>query len=423
VEKQISVRILWVKANKLLPVTSGGDIRSYNLARQLSSRHQLTFFSYYDGRPDPSYETELASLMPGAICVCTRKNDHTPARALQYLLGLTDKAPFAVSRFASSRVQERLEACLGEQSFDVAVCDFLDAAVNFPTRLNVPTVLFQHNVETEIWRRHAETERNRATKLIYRLEFKKMLAYESAAVRRFPHVIAVSEHDRKLMSAWVPPSRITVVATGVDLARYTPGARAEKRPHEVVFTGAMDWEANVDAVEYFCREIWPLIQEVVPHARFRIVGRNPGTRVRRLASDSVEVTGSVASVVEHLRRAAVVVVPLRIGGGTRLKIYEAMATGAAVVSTSVGAEGLDVETGRNIILEDDARNFAHAVTLLLSDNQLRTRYEQAAAELATRYGWPVIGEKFAAVLEQVAAGAGASADYEIARVHHPISTK
>jgi glycosyltransferase involved in cell wall biosynthesis len=161
----------------------------------------------------------------------------------------------------------------------------------------------------------------------------------------------------------------------------------------------MDWEPNVDAVEYFCAGIWPLIRVKVPAARFRIVGRNPVRRVQRLASDSVEVTGSVPSIVDHLRESAVVVVPLRVGGGTRLKIYEAMAAGKAVVSTSIGAEGLDVHHDEDIVLADEPEAFASAVAMLLDNLELRHRYERAAAAVAAKYDWGVIAGRFAQVLE------------------------
>src|SRR5690242_317343 len=133
------------------------------------------------------------------------------------------------------------------------------------------------------------------------------------------------------MEKWVKGSHVTVVPTGVDLKKYRPRqGKAEALDPLIVFVGAMDWEPNIDGVDYFCEEIWPRVKEQVPEARFRIVGRNPDRRVQRRASQAVEVTGSVSSVVEHLHQAAVVVVPLRIGGGTRLKIYEAMAAGKAV---------------------------------------------------------------------------------------------
>jgi glycosyltransferase involved in cell wall biosynthesis len=394
------LRILWVKANKLLPAHSGGNIRSYQILRYLASKHDLVFLSYYDGAPDCEYEQELKREFPGAVCFCTGVRRSTfLKRAVDYLSRLPSQLPYAVSRFRSDQVHDRLKTWFRERQFDVAVCDFLDAAVNFPEQVAIPTVLFQHNVESEIWRRLALAERNPITRLLYRVEFNKMLSYEQRMVRRFPRIVAVSEHDRQLMSEWTDSFRITVVPTGVDLRQYSPDPGPRTRAPLVLFVGAMDWEPNVDAVEYFCAGIWPLIRVKVPAARFRIVGRNPVRRVQRLASDSVEVTGSVPSIVDHLRESAVVVVPLRVGGGTRLKIYEAMAAGKAVVSTSIGAEGLDVHHNEDIVLADEPEAFASAVAMLLDNIEVRHRYERAAAAVAAKYDWEVIAGRFAQVLE------------------------
>lgn len=422
------MRILWVKADKLLPVQNGGNIRTYHVLRYLSARHELTFYSYYSGAPDLDYELELQRQLPGAVAVCTGKPELSgAARGLDYLAHLREQPPYAVSRFAHPKVQKQLRNWFREERFDVAVCDFLDAAVNFPGNLNIPSVLFQHNVESEIWRRHAATASNPAKKMMYQMEFRKMLRYERAAICKFQHVIAVSENDRALMTQWADANRVTVIPTGVDLAEYRPSAAGQDSASTnlastangsaqvgaasplITFIGAMDWEPNVDGVEYFCGEVWPLIKAEVPRARFRIVGRNPDRRVQKWASNvqggegAIEVTGRVPSVVEHLRESAVVVVPLRIGGGTRLKIYEAMATAKAVVSTTIGAEGLDVSHGHDIMLADDPRSFAQAVIMLLKDYELRRSYEKAAAETAARFDWPAIGERFGQILQSVAA--------------------
>jgi glycosyltransferase involved in cell wall biosynthesis len=435
------MRILWVKADKLLPVENGGNIRTYHVLRYLATRHELTFYSYYAGKADAEYERELQRQLPGSVAVCTGKNELSGvARGLDYVAHVGAAAPYAVSRFAHDGVREQLAAWFREERFDVAVCDFLDAAVNFPERLNIPSVLFQHNVESEIWRRHAKMASNPVKKMMYGREFKKMLRYERDAVRRFQHVIAVSENDRALMAQWVEADRVTVIPTGVDLAQYSP---AQVKPAQataqngtdansaefaplVSFVGAMDWEPNVDGVEYFCSEVWPAIKAEVPGARFRIVGRNPVRRVEKWASESIEVTGRVPSVIEHLRESAVVIVPLRIGGGTRLKIYEAMAAGKAVVSTTVGAEGLDVQHGRDIMLADDARTFSQAVIMLLRDRELRRRYETAAAETAARYDWPAIGERFCEVLQGVAdekVNIKTPAQAELARGTHAVTVR
>ncbi|MBZ5679225.1 MAG: glycosyltransferase family 4 protein [Acidobacteriia bacterium] len=400
------MRILWVKADRLLPVHNGGNIRSYHIARHLAARHEVTFFSYYAGAVDRNYEEELEKCFPKAVSMSTGNPEMTGVRrGVDYLVRLPARAPYAVSRFSSSAVRARIEGWFQKSAFDVAVCDFLDAAVNFPTGFGIPSVLFQHNVESEIWRRYAETESSRAKRQMYRMEYWKMLRYERAMVRNFGHVIAVSENDRELMSAWVDPVRITVVPTGVDLQNFHPSASGPVTQAKVVFVGAMDWEPNIDGVGYFCDEVWPSILRRLPDARLRVVGRNPGQEVLRLASDSVEILGSVPSVVEYLREAAVVVVPLRIGGGTRLKIYEAMAAGKAVVSTTIGAEGLDVHHGKDIWLADDPASFANAVVVLLQDQAMRRRFEQAAAALATERDWSAVAEKFEQILQAAASPA------------------
>jgi glycosyltransferase involved in cell wall biosynthesis len=171
----------------------------------------------------------------------------------------------------------------------------------------------------------------------------------------------------------------------------------------------MDWEPNIDAVAYFCQDIFPQIRSEFPSAIFQIVGRNPYPRVRQLASDSVEVTGTVRSVADYLRDATLVVVPLRIGGGTRLKIFEAMAMGKAVVSTSIGAEGLDVKNGRDLLLADDAAALSDAILLLLRDTALRRQYEEAAAKLAARYDWSNVAQLFADILREVSSRRGSPA--------------
>ncbi|HKS40978.1 MAG TPA: glycosyltransferase family 4 protein [Blastocatellia bacterium] len=402
------MRILWVKAGKLLPVDTGGKIRSYNILQKLAARNEVTLLSYYGGRRDYGYEREIKNHFPRAVTIYTAAPDSTTIeRGLDYLRRLPQRAPYAITKFSSREVRQMLKEWLGENRFDVAVCDFLSVSLNFPALLETKTVLFQHNVESALWQRQAQHEPNLVKRLLFKLEAAKMTRYEHAAVKRFHQVIAVSEHDREQMSAMTDPSRISVVPTGVDLKQYRASATASATEKLVIFVGSMDWEANIDGVDYFCREVWPAVKKSVPAARLRIVGRNPHQRVKRWVNDSIEVTGTVASVVEHYQQAAVNIVPLRIGGGTRLKIYEAMATGKATVSTSIGAEGLDVEDGRDILLADTAAKFADSVVKLLADEQLRQQIETAAARKAAQYDWMMIADRFYEVLSRVQTSAEA----------------
>jgi polysaccharide biosynthesis protein PslH len=402
------MKILWVKPGKLLPLDTGGKLRTYNILRQLAAAHQLTYLSYYGGQRDETYEREVLTHLAGTATVYTAAPDSTDLeRYLDYLRRLAWRAPYAVSKFTDPRVQSLLGEWIPQRRFDVAVCDFLSSTLNFPADLATPTALFQHNVETVLWKRKVDFEVKWLDRLVSRIEYAKMRRFEPEQTRRFHHVIAVSEADRDAMSAMVDPSHISVVPTGVDLSKYQYDPESRPSGPLVVFTGSMDWEANIDGVEFFCKEIWPLVLAKVPEAHFRIVGRDPHPRVKRLASDSVEVTGTVPSVVDHLREAAVFVVPLRIGGGTRIKIYEGMAMGKATVSTTVGAEGLDVRHGRDILLEDSASGFAGAIVTFLQNEEVRRRYEAAAAATARKYDWSVIAERFVEVLHKTIAAAKA----------------
>lgn len=422
------MKILWVKAGKILPVDTGGKIRSYNILRQLAERdgNEIVLLSYYTGAKDEEYEQLIAKQLPGAVAINTGLGDAGLARAgFDYARRATWRAPYAVGKFTESIVADKVREWLDAGRFDVAVCDFLSASLNFPKKLNTPSVLFQHNVESILWQRQAKHEPHPLKRAVFKFEAAKMLAYEAATVKRFHHVIAVSEADREAMSRMTDKSKITVVATGVDVKKYQPPTGDDVAPRDaaatvnvlstggssliretassvqplVLFLGSMDWEANIDGVEYFCREMWDAIRAQVPDAKFRVVGRNPHPRIKRLASDSIEITGGVASVVEHLHAAKAFVVPLRIGGGTRLKIYEAMAARRAVISTAIGAEGLDVEHNRNILLADSPKDFASAVIEVLQNKKRRQQLEEAAAALAARYDWSVIADDFQRVLQ------------------------
>jgi polysaccharide biosynthesis protein PslH len=399
---------LWVKPGKMLPLDTGGKLRTYNILRHLSARHEVTYVSYYDGVRDEQYEGKILQHLPGAIPVWTGNPDVAGfARYIDYIRHLPRVAPYAVSKFRSSLVQGLLRNWLSERQFDVAVCDFLVSAQNFPRDFVTPTVLFQHNVETELWKRRVQFAANWTSRLVSKIEYAKMARYERMQVGRFHRVLAVSEADRQTMRSMVDASRIGVIPTGVDLGKYSYDPALRPSGPLVVFVGSMDWEPNIDGAEYFCREIWPRVLADVPEARFRIVGRNPHSKVKKLASSSVEVTGTVPSVVDHLLEAAVVVVPLRIGGGTRIKIYEAMAMGKATVSTGVGAEGLDVRSGHDLLLADAPNLFAEYVVTFLRNENVRRKYEAAAAVAVRQYDWSVITEQFIQELRKTVQSASA----------------
>jgi sugar transferase (PEP-CTERM/EpsH1 system associated) len=386
------MQILWLKSDLLLPLDKGGKLRTWHLMRHLARRHEITYLAFADGLADGMSEVaRRIETIP--------RSDPGKGSVRFYAdaaLHLLDPLPYAVAKYRSRAFARRLNELLSEQSFDLIVCDFLFPAVNLPRRLPCPAVLFTHNVESEIWRRHAET-RTGVAHLLYRIQHARMLRYEARTLGRFDGVLAVSDADRHTFARLYPEvirQPVHVVPTGVDTG-FFPASPSPEDGRTIVFTGSMDWLPNEDAMTYFCREILPRIRADEPDASLAIVGRAPTPAVRRLADDhGVTVTGRVDDVRPFMKEAAVYVVPLRIGGGTRLKIFEAMAMGKAVVSTTVGAEGLPVTSGEHVMIADDPTLFARTVVRLFRDVGRRRALEAAARALVIeRYDWSsVAGE-------------------------------
>jgi glycosyltransferase involved in cell wall biosynthesis len=283
------------------------------------------------------------------------------------------------------------------EKFDSVVCDFLNASQNMPDLGSA--VLFQHNVEAVIWKRQAERAGNPAVRAYFGLQARKMRDYEQQACRKAKSVIAVSEADAEIMRRDYGAQRVFPVSTGVDLDYFAP--QPAPATADLVFVGSMDWLPNVDGVTWFVEEILPLIRRRRPETTLAVVGRKPGREMLELAAgdSKIRVTGTVPDVRPFMWGSAISIVPLRIGGGTRLKIYEAMAAKIPVVSTTIGAEGLDYKPGENIVIADPPQTFAEQCVALLNNAAERKRLAASAWELVrSRYSWEVVCHQFERLL-------------------------
>jgi glycosyltransferase involved in cell wall biosynthesis len=298
-----------------------------------------------------------------------------------------------------ARIRERIKA-----GVDLCVADFLVAMPNMPTRTSVPVVLFEHNVEYMIWKRLHAVEKRPWQRALLALEWRKMRHYETKACARAGLTVAVSEADRALLAANAPGADIRAIGTGVDTAYFRPNGALEA-PATLVFTGSMDWYPNEDAIMYFNTAILPELRREVPGLSLAVVGRDPSDRLRAACTAAgVHVTGTVADVRPYVAEASVYVVPLRIGGGTRLKIFEALAMGKAVVATRVGAEGLPIVSGEHFLQADSPADFAQAVVTLLTDPGRRHALGMAGRRLVEeRYSWTQVTRQFEAHCEEVVA--------------------
>jgi polysaccharide biosynthesis protein PslH len=391
------MKILWVKSDFLHPTTKGGHIRTLETLKRLHLRHEIHYVAL-----------DLAE-QPGGVqrsaeyCTKAYPIPHSaPARGslrfgLQLAAGLLSPLPLAVSRYRSEGMRRQIETLARAEKFDSIVCDFLFPAPNLPDP--GAAVLFQHNVEALIWKRQVDNAVSAPRRIYFRGQYDRMLRYEGQICRAAKNVIAVSAADAQSMRSLYGISRVAAVPTGVDLDYFAPPPSPTTT--DLVFAGSMDWMPNVDGIQWFVEEVLPLIRKRRPDCSLVIAGRRPTPGIQRLAErDShIRVTGTVPDIRPYLWESAVSIVPLRIGGGTRLKIYEAMAAKIPVVSTRIGAEGLDIRNGEDIHIADSPAEFAERCLALLDDPTARTRMADIAFSIvASRYSWEIVSRKFEELL-------------------------
>jgi glycosyltransferase involved in cell wall biosynthesis len=392
------MKILWVKSDFLHPTQGGGQIRTLETLRRLHLRHEIHFAALDLPQPGVGLRksSEYSTKAYAVAHPATRKSG--PHYWAELAAGAFTDLPLSMRRYRSRALMRQVETLTRREKFDAVVCDFLASAANIP-ELN-SAVLFQHNVESIIWRRHLECAPSPWHRAYCREQYEKMLRYEAGACRAAKKIIAVSDADARVLHSLYGASRVSSVPTGVDIAYFTP-ACSTPPTQDLLFLGAMDWRPNIDGLHWFASQVLPFIRARRPDCSLQVVGRNPAADIRELArSDKrVHVTGTVDDVRPYLWKSAVSIVPLRIGGGTRLKIYEAMAAKIPVVSTSVGAEGLDVRDGENIFIADSPQDFADRCVALLDDSDARQRMAANAWEIVSAcYSWQVVSRKFEQLL-------------------------
>ncbi len=385
-------RLLFVAPWFLFPRTTGGRIRTTDILRGMKGEaFDVTLVS-----PAPRDLDEHRDALSG-VCdrfVAWEAGERGPLWPYLRLQFAFSKLPISVAADRSRQAQAVISAELARKP-DVLVIDFPHTAVLAPEKFEVPSVVFTHNVEAEIFQRHATVASNPIVRGIWRQQFDKMARFERDTLHRFDRVIAVSERDRDFFEESYGVDRVSVIPTGVDVAYFGASEKASESTESgreaaetLVFTGSMDWMANTDGITYFLTEVWPILAKAKPHLRFDVVGRNPPASLVNLARQqgvSWRFTGLVEDVRPYVHAARVYIIPLRVGGGTRLKVFEAMAMGCPVVSTSIGVEGLPLQPEEHYLQGDSPEAFAKAVLRLLDDRELRLSLAARAKTYVTEH--------------------------------------
>jgi len=397
------VRILVLDEEFPYPLNTGKRIRSFNLLSRLAARHNLRYVAYGETASEAHRALIDASMQPVAV------DPRVPAKAgigfyARLAMNLFSPDPYIVASHYSVGYQTVVDRQVTGFVPDVVLCEWTPYARYIKRLHGTCKVIATHNVEARIWQRYYEHEHQPFRRWYIGVQWRKVQKFERTALAWIDGLTAVSAADRDEFLRERPALPTSVIDNGVDLDYFRSSRRSPDSAH-LVFTGSMDWRPNQDAATYFVHEMLPLLRRRVPDAKVTFVGRNPPEHIRALGNrPGVRITGTVDDVRPYIDSATVYVVPLRIGGGSRLKILEAMAMKRAVVSTTVGAEGLNVADGTNILLADTPTTFIDAVCGVLADRERANRLGCAGRELVEAcYGWDPLAQKLEQFLCEVVA--------------------
>jgi len=383
-------RVLFVTSRLPFPPKEGHQLRSWHLLRALASEHEVTLLSFLRRDDDASAVASLPVQLAGVETFPIESERSRLALLSALVRGSFGSEPFVAAKYASQAMRARIAALAG--TVDAVHFDMLPLmryADAVPA--SVPVVYNAHNVEHQLLETRARIHPNRLARMFLRWQAPRLRTFERDACRRARLVLACSGTDAQLLRPLAPGVRVAIVPNGVDLEANLP-ARTPTGKARLVFVGQMGWFPNRDGVEWFLREVFPRILIMRPDAEFMLVGKHDALPIPADVASHVTLAGFVPDLRPAVHSASVYVVPLRAGSGTRLKVLEAMALGKAIVTTSVGSEGIVLRHGQSALYADDAAGFADAVVSLLESPALRERLARAARSCAElHYGWDSIG--------------------------------
>ena len=386
------MNILCITTNVPYPPTDGGRIATFEAIKHLALRgHKITVVAPINSHTEIEDVTELTKYCTLETVAMDTQNTY---RGM--LCNLFSPKPYTISKYHCNELLTKIKTIVGRKQFDIVNIDHLHMAYYgaiIKERFGLPIVLREQNVESTIMKRYCQALSNPIKKFYLWLQFKKLYSYESTIVEFFDRCFMITEVDKQRIENMNPKVKATVIPAGVDTSYFHP-FNVQIEPYSIISVGSMAWLPNVEGTRWFCSKVLPRIKKKLPESRVYIVGKNPPSSIHRLASENIVITGFVKDVREYMAKAAVFIVPLKTGGGMRIKILNALAMGKAIVSTSVGCEGIDVENGKDILIADSEEDFANRTIELLEDSRKRTALGQEGLRLVRKkYQWEQIAEQ------------------------------
>ena len=383
------MNILFVSTKSPYPLKDGHSLRTFNLLKQASKNNNIFLLTYFLSKEEVQEFDSVQAFTKRAEGYALKAHNSGLLTAAGLFLNLFSPNPFVVDKFNTRRMRNAIKKILREEKIDVVHMDLLPLMGFYKIIKQYPIVLVNHNVESALLSKRVKYTKNLFTKLYLLLQYYKLRCFEKKQIGRVACCVAVSDKDRDILQTMQPSARIEVVPNGVDTDYFKP--HSSRQENTLIYVGGMDWFPNSDAVNYFSQAIYPKILEHADIFNVEIIGKIP----KNYNNHNVfKYYGYIKDVRPYLEKAKVFIVPLRIGGGTRLKILDAMSMERAIVTTSIGCEGLEVENGTHLIIEDTAEGFAKAVVELLGNDVKRQALGANARKLVQeKYAWETIALK------------------------------
>jgi glycosyltransferase involved in cell wall biosynthesis len=394
-------KILWLSHFVPYPPKGGCFQRSYNLIKEISSKNDLYLIALkHKDSTHPDFDISIAKSELGKLCrevIIIDISSSTSGTALYAtaIKSLFTTTPMSVNMFKSQEMHEAIRRIKQKVNFQVVHFDTISMAEYIGDFSNVPMVMNHHGVESFMIKRRVENEPNFLNKMYLMIEGLKLERYEKKYCPRFDMNLAVSVLDKDLMGSITGIDNIEVIENGVDIKYFSPPENLTNNKN-IIFAGRLDQYSNRESILYFCAKVWPIIKKQNPDIRFVIIGNNPPAKLAEIANKdkNIDLLGYVDDVRPHFATAMISVCPIKDGGGTRIKILDALAMGMPIVSTSIGCEGIDVTPGIDVFIADTPQEFADKVNSILTDICKRQSLSKNARKTAEdKYSWKVISEK------------------------------
>lgn len=388
------MKILMLTPYLPYPLISGGQTRSYNLIKNLSQKHEITLFSLVKDDSERKYIPELKKFCK-KVFVFNRSK--TPWTLRNILLTGFGPYPFLVIRNLAREERKAIEEELNNDNYDLIHAETFYVMPHIP-KTKVPILLVEQTIEYLVYKHYVEKQAPFVSKLPFWIDVLKLKFWETHFWKQAKRVVAMSDSDKNEMKKLVPDLKIDIVPNGIDIDYFSEKPKIESKIPKVLYVGNFKWIQNVEAVKVLVEEVWPKVKKEVPNAKLRIVGMNITDAVRDYASDDIEITEGLSDIRDAYKKATVLVAPIKGPGGTRLKILEAMASSLPVVTTTVGAEGLEVKSGVDILVSDNMEELSSYTVKVLKDRFLAKKLGTYGKNFVqSNYIW----EKSAIVLDKL----------------------